>query len=197
MFQCRKRQRGYANIKYWMANTLLLSANKGFIAAGHKRATKLTNAKWWWWQKDKYKYKYNTKTKTKNGQHWAPLLTIWAASKTKTKIWSSFVAFFISSLLIPPFQVECTYVLLSSIRVNVFHFHVACNHCSSTCFLDHICDTVTVFKHQTPRPVKAANWWGTSPPQGSLSFLILRYPNLEKTPNLNRFYKKEKTGSTW
>ena len=113
-------------------------------------------------------------------------------SDDDTKIWSSFVAFLMSSLLILPFQVECTYVLLSSIRVNVFHFHVACNHCSSTCFLDHICDTVTVFKHQTPRPVKAANWWGTSPPQGSLSFLILRYPNLEKTPNLNRFYKKRK-----
>ena len=71
-------------------------------------------------------------------------------------------------------------------------FHVACNHCSSLRFLDHICDTVTVFNHQTPGPVEAANWWGTSPPQGSLSFLILRYPNLEKTPNLNRFYKKEK-----
>ena len=58
------------------------------------------------------------------------LLTIWAASKTKTRIWSSFVAFFTSSLLILPFQVKCTYVLLSSIRVNTFHFHVACNHCS-------------------------------------------------------------------
>ena len=60
------------------------------------------------------------------------------------------------------------------------------------CFFDHICDTVTAFKLQTPRPVRAANWWSTSPPQGSLSFLILRYPNLEKTPNLNRFYKKRK-----
>ena len=98
----------------------------------------------------------NATQRHRNSQHRAPLLTIRAASKTKTKIWSSFVAFFISSLLILPFQVECTYVLLSSIRVNVFHFHVACNHCSSTCFLDHICDTVTVF-NQTPRPVKAAN----------------------------------------
>ena len=44
----------------------------------------------------------------------------------------SFVAFFfISSLLILPFRVECTCVLLSGIRVNVFHIHVACNHCSS------------------------------------------------------------------
>ena len=52
---------------------------------------------------------------------------------------------------------------------------------------------------QTPNP---GTRWGCKlvrhpPPQGSLSFLILRYPNLEKTPNLNRFYKKEKTGSTW
>ena len=195
MFQCRKRQRGCANIKYRKANTLLLSANMGFIAAGHQIATKLKKI-----QNDDD----DTNTKTtptqrhRNGQHWAPLLTIWAASKTKTKIWSSFVAFFfISSLLILPFQIGCTYVLLSSIRVNVFHFHVACNHCSSTCFLDHICDTVTVFKHQTQRPVKAANWWGTSPPQGSLSFFILRYPNLEKLPILIDFIKKEKTGSTW
>ena len=103
----------------------------------------------------------------------------------------SWITSFTSSLLTLPSQVGCTYVLLSSIRVNVFHFHVACNHCSSTCFLDHICDTVTVF-NQTPRPVKAANWWSTSSPQGSLSFFILRYPNLEKTPNLNRFYKKKK-----
>ena len=167
----------------------------GFIAAGHQRATKLTNAWWWWWQKGQIQT--NTTHRHRNGQHWAPLLTRWSAANTKTKIWSSFVAFFISSLLILPFQVECTYVLLSSIRVNVFHFHVACNHCSSTCFLDHICDTVTVFKHQTPGPVEAANWWGTSPPQGSLSFLILGYPNLEKLPILIDFIKKEKTGSTW
>ena len=137
----------------------------------------------------------DTTQRHRNNQHRAPLLTIRAASKTKTKIWSSFVAFFISSLLILPFQVECTYVLLSSIRVNVFHFHVACNHCPSTCFLDHICDTVTVF-NQTPRPVKAANWWSTSSPQGSLSFLILGYPNLGKLPILIDFIKR-KNGSTW
>ena len=35
-------------------------------------------------------------------------------------------------------------------------FHVACHHCFPICLLDHICDAVTVFKHQTPRPVKAA-----------------------------------------
>ena len=46
MFQCRKRQRGCTNIKYRMANTLLLSANMGFIAAGHQRATKLKNTKY-------------------------------------------------------------------------------------------------------------------------------------------------------
>ena len=94
------------------------------------------------------------------------------------------------------FQVGCTYVLLSSIRVNVFHFHVACNHCSSTCFLDHICDTVT---RQTPNPGTrwAAIWWSTSSPQGSLSFLILGYPNLGKLPILIDFIKeKEKTGPT-
>ena len=56
----------------------------------------------------------------------------------------SFVAFFfISSLLILPFQIECTYVLLSSTRVNVFHFHVARNHCSSIRSLGHVCDTTS------------------------------------------------------
>ena len=43
-----------------------------------------------------------------------------------------------------PFQLRCTYVLLSSTRVNVFHSHVAHNHCSSIlCFLDHIHDTTS------------------------------------------------------
>ena len=37
---------------------------------------------------------------------------------------------FISSLLMLPFQLRCTYVLLPSICVNVFSFHVARNHCS-------------------------------------------------------------------
>ena len=86
------------------------------------------------------------------------LLTIWAASKTKTKIWSSFVAFLISSLLLLPFQVECTYVLLSSIRVNVFHFHVACNHCSSTCFLDHIYDTTSKSCRNTNSKILNKPW---------------------------------------
>ena len=119
---------------------------------------------------------------------------------TKWWWWYKFVhlficcIFFISSLLILPFQTGCTYVLLSSTRVNVFHFHVARNHCSSTCFLDHICDTATVYKHQTQKPVKAANWWGTPPPQGSPSFLILKYPNLEKLPILIDFIKKKKMG---
>ena len=44
--------------------TLLFAlANMGFIAAGHQRATKLTNAKWWWWQK-----KTNTNTNTTQRQ---------------------------------------------------------------------------------------------------------------------------------
>ena len=48
---------------------------------------------------------------------------------------------------------------------------------------------------QWPGTRWAAIWWSTSSPQGSLSFLILGYPNLEKTPSLSRFYKKkEKTG---
>ena len=38
-----------------------------------------------------------------------------------------------SSLLIPPFQIACTYVSLSNIRVNAFGFHVACDHCSPIC----------------------------------------------------------------
>ena len=38
-----------------------------------------------------------------------------------------------SSLLIPPFQIACTYVSLSNIRVNAFGFHVACNHYSPIC----------------------------------------------------------------
>ena len=57
----------------------------------------------------------------------------------------SFVAFCIltSSLLILPFQIGCTYVLLSGTRVNVFHFHVARNHCSSIRSLGHVCDTTS------------------------------------------------------
>ena len=78
-----------------------------------------------------------------------------------TKIWSSFVAFLISSLLILPFQVECTYVLLSSIRVNLaFMWHAII--CSPICSLDHICDTVIVVKHQTPGPVELQ--YGEAPP---------------------------------
>ena len=41
----RKWVYGCANIKYWMANTLLLSATK-FIALDHQRATKLKNTKY-------------------------------------------------------------------------------------------------------------------------------------------------------
>ena len=41
-------------------------------------------------------------------------------------------------------------------------FHVACNHCSPICFLDHICDTVIVVKHQTPGPVELQ--YGEAPP---------------------------------
>ena len=148
MFQCRERQRGCANTNIgWQ--TLCGSRQTWDLLPP---ATKVENTKWWWW----YKYKITPTQRHRNGQHWAPLLTIWAASKTKTKIWSSFVAFFISSLLILPFQVECTYVLLSSIRVNVFHFHVACNHCSPICFIDHTCDTVIVVKHQ-PRDLLSCN----------------------------------------
>ena len=32
-----------------------------------------------------------------------------------------------------PFQLRCTYILLPSICVNVFSFHVACDHCSPIC----------------------------------------------------------------
>ena len=52
MFQRRKDKGSYVNIKFgcaniqiWMANTSVCPANMGFIAAGHQRATKLTNAK--------------------------------------------------------------------------------------------------------------------------------------------------------
>ena len=116
MFQCRERQRGCANTNIgWQ--TLCGSRQTWDLLPP---ATKVENAKWWWW----YKYKITPTQRHRNGQHWAPLLTIWSAANTKTKIWSSFVAFFISSLLILPFQVECTYVLLSSIRVNLaFMWH--------------------------------------------------------------------------
>ena len=52
---------------------------------------------------------------------------------TKIQIQISFVVSFMSSLLIPPFQIACTYVSLSNIRVNAFGFHVACDHCSPIC----------------------------------------------------------------
>ena len=50
---------------------------------------------------------------------------------------------FTSSLLILSSQIECTYVLSSSVCVNVFSFQAACNHCSPTCSHDHICDTTS------------------------------------------------------
>ena len=129
--------KGAVQIQIWMANALWLSANMAFIAAGHQS-----------W-KCKMVMMIQRKCKMQNGDDDA-------------KIWSSFVAFLISSLLILPFQVECTYVLSSSICVNVFSFHVACNHCSPICFLDHICDTVIVVKHQTPGPVELQ--YGEAPP---------------------------------
>ena len=111
MFQCRKDKGGCANIKFGCANTSVCSANMGFIAAGHQRATKL---------------------KIQNGD-----------DDTNLFICSFVAFFFISSLLILPFQIGCTYVLLSGTRVNVFHFHVARNHCSSIRSLGHIYDTTS------------------------------------------------------
>ena len=128
MFQCRKDKGGYANIKFGWQTLLFVRQTRDLLPPAIKEPQS--------WQMQNEDDDKNTDTNTKttqrhqSGQHRAPLLTIWAASKTKTKIWSSLVAFFISSLLILPFQVECTYVLLSSIRVNVFSFHVPCNHCS-------------------------------------------------------------------
>ena len=91
--------KGAVQIQIWMANALWLSANMGFIAAGHQS-----------W-KCKMVMMIQRKCKMQNGDD-------------DTKIWSSFVAFPISSLLILPFQVECTYVLLASIRVNLaFMWH--------------------------------------------------------------------------
>ena len=58
---------------------------------------------------------------------------------TKWWWWWSFT----SSLLILSSQIECTYVLSSSVCVNVFSFQAACNHCSPTCSHDHICDTTS------------------------------------------------------
>ena len=42
-------------------------------------ATKVTNTKWWWW----YRYKIIPTQRHRNGQYWAPLLTIGAASKNQ------------------------------------------------------------------------------------------------------------------
>ena len=112
------KDKGAVQIQIWTANALWLSANMGFIAAGHQS-----------W-KCKMVMMIQRKCKMQN-------------SDDDTKIWSSFVAFLMSSLLILPFQVKCTYVLLSSIRVNSFHFHVACNHCSPIRSLNHICDTTS------------------------------------------------------
>ena len=142
----------------------------------------------------------DTTQRHRSGQHRAPLLTTWAASKTKTKIWSSLVAFFISSLLILPFQVECTYVLLSSIRVNAFSFRVACVH--------------AIIVPQSVSLIISATQWSLSitKPRDLLSCNMVKHlltagisapPYLgiskpRKTPNLNRFYKrKRKTGPTW
>merc|ERR1712240_911821 len=95
------------------------------------------------------------------------------------------VVSFISSLLMLPFQVRSAYDLLFSIRVNVFSFHVACNHCSTICSLDHIYDTVTrdplscnMVKHLLTTGISAPPYLGISKPR--------------KTPNLNRFYKRKR-----
>ena len=84
-----------------------------------------------------------------------------------------------------PFQVRSAYDLLFSIRVNVFSFHVACNHCSPICSLDHIYDTVTrdplscnMVKHLLTTGISVLPYLGISKPR--------------KTPNLNRFYKRKR-----
>ena len=183
MFQCRERQRGCANTNIgWQ--TLCGSRQTWDLLPP---ATKVENTKWWWW------YKYKTPTQRhRNGQHWAPLLTRWSAANTKTKIWSSFVAFFISSLLILPFQVTCTYVLLSSIHVNVFRF---------ACGMQLLFFNLLPWSHlrysdrlQTPNP---GTRWGCKlvrhlPTTGISVLPYLGISKPRKTPNLNRFYKRKR-----
>ena len=97
---------------------------------------------------------------------------------------------FISSLLILPFQVECTYVLLSSIRVNLaFMWHaiivpqsasliISATQWSSSNTKPRDLLSCNMVKHLLTTGISAPPYLGISKPR--------------KTPNLNRFYKRKR-----
>ena len=149
MFQCRERQRGCANTNIgWQT---LCGSRQTWDLLPPATKVEIQNGD------DDTNTKKSPTQRHRNGQYWAPLRTTWAASKNQDQD-LEFICCIFHIIVVNTTFSGWTYICFIIQHTCKSSFHVACNHCSPICFLDHIRDTVT---RQTPNPSKIMNFKNT------------------------------------